>query len=135
MPGKATKTVELRINTRNELGAAAKLTMPLRQNRVNIDCFCGYEQGEEATFYLVTSDNPKAKNLLTSAGYTVTENPVVLWTVDNTPGEFNRATTALAETKINVSYAYSTSIPNGTTASVIFATNDNNKAYDTLSKL
>jgi len=135
MPGKATKTTELRISAKNELGTMARLSLPLKQNNINIDCFCGYEMEDRAVFYLMTNNNPKAKTLLTNAGYTVTENPVVLWTIDNTPGEINQATTALAEGRVNINYAYSTSVPAGKTASVVFATSDTNKAFDMLSRL
>jgi len=135
MPGKATKTTELWVTTRNEIGAFAKFTLPLRQNSVNIECYCAYEQGNDAVFHMLTNDNTKAKDLLTKAGYTVTEKPVVYWTVDNTPGEINKATSALAESRINVTYTYSTVTPGSKTAGTVFATSDNNKAFDTLNRL
>jgi hypothetical protein len=135
MPGKTQRTTELHVTTENELGAGAKLMLPLKQNKVNIECFCGYEMENRVTFKLSTSDNTRAKTLLTNAGYTVTENPVVLWTTTNTPGEMYAATSALAEARINTNYAYSTAVQGSKTASVVFATDDVTRAFDTLSKL
>lgn len=135
MPGKATKTTELHVTTRNEIGAFAKFTLPLRQSNINIECYSAYEQGNEAVFHLLTSDNTKARDLLTKAGYTVSEKPVVYWTSDNTPGEINKATSALAESRINVTYSYSTVTPGSKTAGSIFSTSDNNKTCDTLNRL
>lgn len=135
MPGTATKTTELRIATANKIGAMVKLSESLKQNNINIECFCGYEMADNAVFYLLTSNNAKAKTALAAAGYTVTENPVVLWTVDNTPGEIYLATTALAEAKINIHYAYSTTVAAAKTASVIFATDNTDKAFNTLTRL
>jgi len=135
MPGKATMMTELRISIKSDIGVMAKLTLPLKQNSINIECFCAYEMDDKAIFYLMTNNNPKAKAILTNAGYTVTENPVVLWTIDNTPGEVHRATAALAEAKVNINYIYSTTVSAGKTASVVFATSDNNKTFDTLNRL
>lgn len=135
MSGKATKATELLVTTRNEIGAFAKFTLSLRQNNVNIECYCAYEQGNDAVFHMLTNDNTKAKDLLTKAGYTVTEKPVVYWTVDNTPGETNKATSALAESRINVTYTYSTATPGSKTAGTVFVTSDNDKACDTLNRL
>ena len=135
MAGQATKVTELQVTTKNELGAMAKLSLPLKQNKINIECFCGYEMENQATFMLTTSDNAKARTLLTNAGYTVTENPVTLWTTNNTPGEINNATSALAEARVNTNYAYSTSVQGGKTTSVVFATNDTTKTVDVLNRL
>jgi hypothetical protein len=135
MAGKVTKSTELRVMTQNELGAMAKLALPLKQNKINIECLCGYEMGDKAVFYLVTNDNSQAKTLLSNTGFSVTENPVVLWTIDNVPGEVYQATTALAEARVNISYSYSTSMPGSKTSTMVFATNDANKTHDVLNRL
>ena len=135
MPEKATKTTELYVTTRNEIGAFARFTLPLRENKINIKCYCAYEQGSDAIFQLITNNNSTAKDLLTKAGYTVTEKPVVYWTINNTPGEINKATSALAESRINVTYSYSTTTPGSKTQGTVFATSDNNKTCDVLNRL
>ena len=135
MAGKATKTLELFVTTKNEIGAFAKLTLPLKQNNINIDCYCAYEDAEIASFHLMTNDNQKSKELLTAAGYKISEKPVILWTTDNTPGEVNKATQMLAESGINIIYSYSTSVPDGKTQGAVFSTSDNEKTYSILNTL
>lgn len=135
MAGKATKTLELFVTTRNEIGAFAKLTLPLKQNNINIDCYCAYEEGNNATFHIVTNNHGKAKELLAAAGYKVSEKPVVFWTAVNAPGEVSKSTQMLAESGINIHYSYSTSVPHGKTQGAVFSTDDNDKTHSMLNAL
>lgn len=135
MAGKATKTLELFVTTRNEIGAFAKLTLPLKQNNINIDCYCAYEEGNNASFHIVTNNHTKSKELLTASGYKVGEKPVVFWMSSNTPGEINKATQMLAESGINIHYSYSTTVPQGKTQGAVFATDNNDKAQSILNAL
>lgn len=135
MPGKTTKTTELYVTTPNEVGMFAKMTLPFKPNGINIECYCAYEQGNNAVFHITTNNNSKAKDLLTKGGYNVTEKPVTWWTCDNTPGEINRATSALAESRININYTYSTTTPGSKTSGVVFATNNNDKTFEVLERL
>lgn len=130
----ARKTAELLVVTKNELGALAKLTAPLAKNRINIECFTGYEWSNEVAFRLVTDNNKKAGDLLRAQGYNVQESPVVLWQVDNVPGQLRNATTALAEANVNIYCSYSTSLPNTNTAAVIFNTGDADRTANVLNR-
>ena len=130
-----TKTTELLVITRNELGAFARITTPLAKNSINIECFTGYEWSGEAAFRLVTSNNRKARELLKAEGYNVQENPIVLWTTPNTPGQLRNATTALAEARVNTYCSYSTSLPNTNTTVVAFGTTDTDRATEILKRL
>ena len=130
--GTITKTTELYVTTRNEIGAFAKIAHFLKQNDINIWCSCAYKEGDNAVFHFVTNNNATAKDVITNAGYTVTENPAVWWITENKPGEAYRATAALAETGVNIDYFYQTSVPNTSTAGLVFVTNDYEKTYNTL---
>nr|HPM41844.1 hypothetical protein [bacterium] len=99
--GKTTKTTELMVITGNELGAFARITTPLAKMKINVECFSGYEWSGEAAFRLVTDNNKKAAELLRREGFNVQENPIVLWTTENVPGQLNSATLALAEARVN----------------------------------
>lgn len=129
-------TNELYVESTNEPGSFARCTVSLRENNINIEAFCAYSQeGNKAAFHLVTSDNNAAKNWLTKNGYTVNEKPVVCWNAPNTAGTLNRGTSAMAERGVNINYAYATS-PQGTPTSwVIFNTNNNKEAENTLNNL
>ena len=130
----ARKTTDLWVITPNELGALAKLTMPFKTNNINIESFVCWEEKNNAHFRLVTSNNKKAKELCTQAGYTVKEEPIILWTTSNAPGRLNAATTALAEAKINTSCTYACSTGPGETT-VAFYTNNPDRTREILNKL
>ncbi len=136
MPTNARTTSELYVTTRNETGALARCTLSLRENGINIDACCAYEKDPTtAAFHFVTSDNPKAKTLLTKNGFTVSESTVVCWNTDNTPGTLNRGTSALAEKRININYTYCTTPPGSKASWVVINTNNNNETVNTLNNL
>lgn len=126
------KVSELLIVTKNEIGAAARITSFLTRNNINMECFTGYEWGGEMAFRFVTSNNKKARDALVGAGYNVQESNVVLWNTTNTPGTFTNASTSLAEADVNTYCTYSTAIPNSTTTTVIFNTSNPDRTMDVL---
>lgn len=130
----ATKTSELLVVTVNGPGVLARLTAPLAANNINVDSFCGYEWGKESAIRLVTSNNKKARELLSKAGYNVSESTVVLWSVPNKPGLLRKAASALAEQGVNIFCTYATGEP-GKTCNVSFATSNPDKAVATLEQL
>ncbi len=131
----ATKTSELLIVTKNELGALSRVTGPLAQNNINIQCYCSYDWGNESAFRFITSDNKKAREVLTRAGWNVMENPTVLWTAPNKPGVLRKAASALSEMKINIYASYSVCQPDDTECTIAFTTSDPNKTAETLNRV
>ncbi|MFA4873776.1 MAG: hypothetical protein WC956_03260 [bacterium] len=129
------KTTDLYVTTTNEMGTLSRLTTQLKMNNVNIESFVAWEEGNKANFRFVTSDNNKAKDLWTKAGYTVKEDPVVLWTTKNTPGMLHEGTTAIAEAKINTICNYASTTKDTGTTTVVFYTNNPDRTYDVLNKL
>lgn len=129
------KTTELLVVTRNELGTFVRMIAPLAQNDINIECYCGYEWGNEAAFRLITDNNKKAREILTKSGWQVSESPAVLWKAPNKPGTLRRATSALAEQKINIYASYSAAQPGDKSCMVAFTTSDTNKTLETLKKI
>ena len=128
------KTTDLSITTTNELGALSKLTTPLTSNNINVESLVCWEKGNTANFRLVTSDNGKAKDIWTKAGYTVKETPIVLWNTTNTPGKLNAATTALAESNINTICVYASTTGAGETT-VAFYTSNPDRTLELLNKI
>ena len=124
---------ELYITATNEPGSLAKCSLWMQKAGINVEAFTGYEKdGNTAVFHFVTSDNDKAKEWFTKNGYTVSENQVVYWNANNTPGELFKGTSAIAEKKINISYSYGSAGTGNTSSWVIFYTSDN---ADTVSML
>lgn len=135
MPNAQTRT-ELYVTTKNEPGALAKCTVSLRENNINIEALCCYEKDPgTAAFHFVTSDNTKAKEWLTKNGYNVSENQVVCWNASNKPGQLNRATSALAEKKVNIGYLYASTGPGNNNTWVVFNTNNNSETENTLNSI
>ena len=128
------KTTDLWVTTPNELGALSKLTTPFKPHNINVESFVCWEEGNNAYFRLVTNDNTRAREIWTKEGYTVKENPVVLWTTPNIPGRLSAATTALAEAHINTIYTYSSTTGTGETT-VVFYTNNPDRTYEILNKV
>lgn len=134
MATKATLTEELVVTGKDETGTLARATLPLKQNNINIECLCCYGIDGKATFHFVTSNNKKAKEVLTKNGWTVGENPAVWLQTDNTPGTLNKATSQLSEARINVEYCYSSSPSGSKTTSVVFHTANDKQACEILNR-
>ena len=128
-------TKELVVSCKNEVGALARATMPLKQNNINIECLVCYQEGSNnAKLHFITNNNKKAKELLTNNKLNVTENEVVCWTTPNTPGTLSAATSALAEGKIDIQYCYTSAPQHSDAQCVVFCTNNNTKANEILGK-
>lgn len=129
---------ELLVVTRNELGSFAKLANVLTKNKVNIECFTGYEWGGEAAFRLVTDNNKKASSVISQQGFTVTESPVVLWYTSNDIGTISAASQALAKANINTYCTYSStpseSVKKANTV-IAFNTSNPEEALNVISNL
>lgn len=135
MANNATKTNELLIVTRNEIGVLARMLAPLVQNNINIESFCGYDWGPESAFRLITNNNKKAREILAKAGWRVQESQTVLWDAPNKPGMLRKIASALAEQKINIFASYSTAQPGESTCTVALTTNDPDKTLETLNRI
>lgn len=133
--GKVTKSTELLLITRDELGTFARIATPLADQGINIECFTGYEWGTEAAFRIVTNNNRRAAEVLRGAGFPVQESPIVLWTAENRPGQFKAAATALAEARVNTHCVYQTANADSPTAVVAYNTNDPDRTMDILRRL
>ena len=138
------KTTDLFVTTNNELGTLSRLTNYLKMNNINVESFVAWEEGKNAHFRFVTSDNKRARELWTKEGYTVKEDPVVMWTTSNTPGRLYAGCTAIAEAKINTFCNYASTPTTGTgtgtgtgtnTCTVVFYTNNPDRTYDVLNKI
>lgn len=129
-----TKTSELLVVTKTGPGILAKLVAPLAQSNINVECFTGYEWGNEAAIRLVTDNNHKAREVISKAGYTVQETSTVIWDTPNTPGILRKAASALAEQKVNIYCTYATGDV-GKNSKITFTTSDADKTVSTLERL
>jgi len=135
MPPKAKKTTELFIMTPNALGSLTGITTPLQKHGVNVEGYCAYEWGNEATYRIITDNNAKARQVLTKAGFCVEENQTIVWETNNKPGMLRKATEALAVKNINIYCSYCTTMAGGKKAATAFTTNNPDVTLSTLLKL
>ncbi len=129
------KTTDLYVITPNELGILAKLTRYLKTNNINIETFVAWEEGSNAYFRFVTTDNKRARETWLKEGYKVKEEPVILWDTTNTPGQLNVAMTALAEANVNTFCTYASSIAGINTSRVVFYTDNSERTSEVLGKI
>ena len=134
MTKKAWTTSELCMTAGNEPGTLAKCAHYLGEEGITITAFSAYEKEPgTSAFRFVCSDNAKAKTCLTKNGYNVDECEVVCWEANSTPGTLYNGTAAIAEKRININYSYATCQPNTNTCWVVFNTDNNTEAVNTLS--
>ena len=127
---KVTKEKQLTIATQNEAGTLAEVTGVVADNRVNIENVCAYTAGDVAVFHLLTNDNEKAKEALETKGYKVTETEVIVVHVWNRPGSLSAVATKFRQHAIDLQYVYGTSSPAGEKMTIIFSSEDNDKAAE-----
>jgi len=128
----ATLEKELMVTTKNETGALTKVLASLAEAKVNVWAFCGWTEGDNANFVMLTDNNTKALELWNTAGYTARENEVVVFELDNTPGTLWNATQKLTTAGVDCNYMYVSTYGDYKNARVILGTKDNAKALETL---
>lgn len=132
---KAKKYTEIMVVTDSTKGTFSKVATPLRNNKINIFGYCAYEWGNEATFRIITNNNDEARRILAREGWTVSENPTVLWETTNRPGAVEKATEALMNANVDIYSTYTTAKTGGRKAVVAFTTSDSDTTYNVLNGL
>ena len=132
---KAKKYTELIGVSDNTHGTFTQIATPLRENKINIVGYCAYEWGGEAAFRLIINNNTAAHKILSDYGWTVSENPTVLWESSNRPGTLEKATDALTNAGVNIYSTYTTAKTGGRKAIVAFTTNDVQTTYNVLNNV
>jgi hypothetical protein len=102
----ATLDKQLMIMAKNNIGSLAEVTSVISSSGINLRAICAYAIDDMVAVMFVTEDNNAAKNLLEMQNYTVQEEEVVLLTIDNTPGSFQRVNDKIAEAGIDLSLVY-----------------------------
>lgn len=112
---------EIKVVTDNKPATLARVTAPIASARVNIGAFFSYSKGNLAEFYFIAADNVKVKEALEKAGFKCTERRVIVIETANESGTLFHAAEQLAQTGVDIEYAYSTAGNFGTTW-IVFAT-------------
>ena len=127
---KVTKEKQLTVVMQNTVGTLAEVTGVVAEKGVNIDNVCAYTVGDVAVVHLLTDDNEKTRAALEKEGYRVLETEVILVQVWNRPGSLSAVATKFRQHAINVQYVYGTSSLAGEKMTIVFSSEDNDKAAE-----
>ena len=101
---------QLSIFLENKPGLLADLTQTLADEGVNIRGTSVSDTVDHSVIRLVVDDPVKATHALGERGTLVVETEILALNVADTPGELARLARKLAKAKINIEYAYGSSL-------------------------
>lgn len=122
---------ELHVLTPNEPGILGRVLGTLANAGVNLRALSAYSREDEGHFLLLTSNNKKAEAALRSLGYRVTTNKVIIAEISDRIGAGAEIGALLGNAVIDIDYCYGSAAGKGN-AVLIFRTNNNKRAYETL---
>jgi hypothetical protein len=126
------KRKELKVIVKDRVGAIADVSRLASQKGVNIEDICVYTISGDAIFYLITEDNDKLAKIFSEKGYRVEEREVVVMSLENRAGALQKVAEKLKEENIDVKYLYGTMSGKGENTTLVFSSNDNEKAVEVL---
>lgn len=126
-----TLETELQVTTPNEPGILGRVFGTLANAGVNLRAICVTSDEQKGNFLLLTSDNKKAEKSLKTLGFDVKTNSVVTVLIDARIGAGSEIGALLGNAVIDIHHCYGSSAGVGN-ALLVYSTNDNKKAYDTL---
>jgi hypothetical protein len=132
---KVTTEKQIKVTVDNKLGMLAEVAGLIADKGVNIENFCAYVNGEKKVICLLTSDNEKAKNALQGKGYQIEETEVILMRLWNRSGSLASVTSKLKPHGINLENVYGTSSEGGERMTVVFSSDDNEKAAEVFTNM
>ena len=125
------KDTELEVITPNEPGILGRVLGTLANAGVNLKALNAYSEKDKGIFLILTSNNKKAEKCLKALGFEVKTNQVITVLIGDRIGAGSEIGALLGNAVIDIDYCYGSSAGMGK-AMLVFKTNDNKKAYDTL---
>jgi hypothetical protein len=124
------KSTEIVVSLEDKAGALGQITSLLKQENINIRAVSGWIQQDSAVIRLVTSDNQKAKEVL--SGLETEEKEVVVVDMENEIGKLDSLSAKLAQAGISMTHVYGTTPGQGQSATLVFASDNNDKAIEAI---
>ena len=122
---------ELHVITPSEPGILGRVLGTLANAGLNMRALSVFTHGDEGHFRLLTSDNKKAETALRALGYKVKVNKVLVVEISDRIGAGAEIGALLGNAVIDVDYSYGSAAGKGN-ALLVFQTNNNKKAFETL---
>lgn len=123
-------TRQISVFLENRPGRLKDVLEPLAEGGINLRAVSVADTTDFGIFRLMVDKPEAAVEILKKAGFTCTINEVIAVEIPNTPGALARVVSILAEVGINVNYLY----PFSRSSLLLFKTDDNLKAIDTLAE-
>ncbi len=122
---------ELQVITPNDPGILGRVLGTLANAGVNLKALNASANDSTGMFHILTSDNDKAEKSLKALGYKVNSESVLTVLIEDRIGAGAEIGALLGNAVLNIKYCYGSSAGLGK-ALLVFNTNDNKKALDTL---
>jgi len=122
---------ELTVTTPDEPGIFGRVLGTLANAGINVKAIYLYSETGKSHFHLITSDAKKAETALRTLGYKVKSKKVVTVLFADRIGAGAEIGALLGNAVIDIQYSYGSSAGEGKTL-IVFHTNNNRKAIDTL---
>jgi len=122
---------EMHVTTPNEPGILGRVLGTLANAGVNLKAMSAYSEKQKGVFLLITSDNAKAEKSLSALGYDVEIRPVLTVIIADRIGAGAEIGALLGNAVIDIEHCYGSTTGAGK-AYLVFQTNDNEKAFETL---
>lgn len=100
------KAQEIVVRRKNEIGILFHISALLSDKDINILGVSAGTCGDDCLIRLITTDNPRAKELLAENGFVCADENVVLVSLSHRPGTFKRITKVLAQEGIDIRHVY-----------------------------
>ncbi|MFO7866842.1 MAG: hypothetical protein R6V02_08555 [Candidatus Aminicenantes bacterium] len=123
---------QLKVTTPNEPGILGRVLGTLANAGINLKALNAISNDNNGYFHLLTSDNTKAEKCLIALGYDVKSDSVLTVLTEDRIGAGAEIGALLGNAVLDVEYCYGSSSGVGKVL-LVFKTNNNKKAMDTLS--
>ena len=124
------KVGQLVVAIEDKPGMLAEVSAAVKSTGANIDAICAYGEKGKAVFFMITSDNAKAKQALSDKGWQVAEEEVVVVGLANKVGALGDISEKLRG--INLQYCYGSACNCGGECDFIFKAENNDQAIAAL---
>lgn len=124
---------QLLVTTKNEAGMLSEVTSVISSAKINLSGICAWVEGDQAKFAMLTDNNAKAIQELSSKGMQVTEQEAVTILLENKVGSLNQIAQKIKNCGINLDYCYGTDCGcKGSSSLLVLVSKENQKLVSCL---
>ena len=125
---------ELAIAVEDKAGVLAGISSLIADHGISITAITASGAAGKAIIRMLTDDNLRTSDALKAKGYDVDEQEVVLVELENKPGALKLISKKIADEGIGLTHLYGSTCGGSSAATIVFSSNDNEKAVVTLKK-